>query len=49
LRGDHFLARERTIPNYHRPSDTYENLSPPTIGRTLEAGRVLLAELDARA
>lgn len=43
-----FLARERTIPNYHWPSDTYENLSPPTIGRTLEAGRVLLAELDAR-
>jgi peptidase M28-like protein len=42
-----FLARERTIPNYHWPTDTYENVAPETVGRTLEAGRELLAALDA--
>jgi hypothetical protein len=41
-----FLARERTIPNYHWPTDTYENLAPQTIARTLEAGREVLAALD---
>jgi hypothetical protein len=41
-----FLARERTIPNYHWPTDTYENVAPETVGRTLEAGRELLAALD---
>jgi hypothetical protein len=44
-----FLARERTIPNYHWPTDTYENIAPETVGRTLEAGRELLAALDAGA
>lgn len=44
-----FLARERTIPNYHWPTDTYENIAPETVGRTLEAGRELLAALDADA
>jgi hypothetical protein len=42
-----FLARERTIPNYHWLTDTYENIAPETVGRTLEAGRELLAALDA--
>jgi peptidase M28-like protein len=41
-----FLARERTIPNYHWPTDTYENLAPQTVARTVEAGRAVLGELD---
>jgi hypothetical protein len=44
-----FLARDRTIPNYHWPTDTYENVSPQTVGRTLEAGRELLVKLDEGA
>jgi hypothetical protein len=44
-----FLAREKTIPNYHWPTDTYENIAPETVGRTLEAGRELLSELDGAA
>jgi hypothetical protein len=44
-----FLARERTIPNYHWLTDTYENIAAQTVGRTLEAGRELLAALDADA
>jgi hypothetical protein len=44
-----FLAREKTIPNYHWPTDTYENIAPETVARTLEAGRELLRELDAAA
>jgi Peptidase family M28 len=35
------------IPNYHRPSDTYEHVEPRTVGRALETGRELLAALDA--
>jgi acetylornithine deacetylase/succinyl-diaminopimelate desuccinylase-like protein len=41
------LAQGKTIPNYHRPTDTYENVDPATVGRTLEAGRELLLALDA--
>jgi hypothetical protein len=41
-----FLARERTIPNYHWHTDTFENIAPETVGRTLEAGRELLSALD---
>ena len=37
---------EDFIPNYHWPSDTYENVDPDTVWRTLETGRALLAELD---
>ena len=37
---------ERGIPNYHWPSDTYENVDPDTVWRTLETGRELLAALD---
>jgi hypothetical protein len=44
-----FLARERAIPNYHWPTDTFENIAPETVGRTLEAGRELLGALDASA
>jgi hypothetical protein len=41
-----FLARDRTIPNYHWPTDKYENLSSQTVANTLEAGRAVLTELD---
>ena len=43
------LAQGDTIPNYHWPTDTYENVDPPTIGRALETGRELLLALDAEA
>jgi Zn-dependent M28 family amino/carboxypeptidase len=36
-------------PNYHWPTDTYENVSADAIGRTLETGRELLRELDLGA
>jgi acetylornithine deacetylase/succinyl-diaminopimelate desuccinylase-like protein len=41
------LAQGDTIPNYHWPTDTYENIDPPTVGRALETGRELLSALDA--
>jgi hypothetical protein len=41
------LAQGDTIPNYHWPTDTYENIDPDTVGRTLETGRELLRALDA--
>jgi hypothetical protein len=41
------LAQGDTIPNYHWPTDTYENVDPPTVGRALETGRELLRALDA--
>jgi acetylornithine deacetylase/succinyl-diaminopimelate desuccinylase-like protein len=41
-----FLAQTDTIPNYHWPTDTYENLAPATIARALEVGREMLGELD---
>jgi hypothetical protein len=41
-----FLAREETIPNYHWPTDTFENIAPRTVHRTLEVGRELLKQLD---
>ena len=44
-----FLARDRPIPNYHWPTDTYENLAPETVARTLEAGRALLTRLNDEA
>ena len=43
------LAQGETIPNYHWPTDTYENIDPPTVGRALETGRELLVALDAEA
>jgi hypothetical protein len=41
------LARADTIPNYHWPTDTYENVAPATVARAVEAGRELLGEVDA--
>ena len=43
------LAQGDSIPHYHQPSDTYENVHPPTVERTLGVGRELLARLDAEA
>jgi hypothetical protein len=43
------LAQGDTIPNYHWPTDTYENIDPPTVGRALETGRELLHALDDQA
>jgi hypothetical protein len=42
------LAQGDTIPNYHWPTDTYENVAPHTVERTLETGRELLRALDAQ-
>jgi Peptidase family M28 len=41
------LAQGDTIPNYHWPTDTYENIAPTTVSRALETGRELLLVLDA--
>ena len=43
------LAQGDTIPNYHQPTDTFENVDPPTVARALETGRELLRALDAGA
>jgi hypothetical protein len=41
-----FLAQGKTIPHYHWPSDTVENIAPRTVERSLTVGRELVAELD---
>jgi hypothetical protein len=41
------LAQGDMIPNYHWPTDTYDNIDPPTVARALETGRELLSALDA--
>lgn len=35
------------IPNLHWPSDTYENVDPDGVDRTLRAGRAMIAAIDA--
>jgi Zn-dependent M28 family amino/carboxypeptidase len=42
------LAQGDTIPNYHWPTDTYDNIAAHTVQRTLETGRELLRALDAQ-
>jgi Peptidase family M28 len=42
------LAQGETIPNYHWPTDTYENIAPQTVQSALETGRELLRALDAQ-
>lgn len=44
--GITFLAQGETIPNYHWPTDTFENVSSATVGRALECGRAMLAAMD---
>ncbi len=39
-------AQDRTIPNLHQPTDTYENIDPGVVGRALEAGREMIAAID---
>ena len=34
------------IPNYHRPTDTVENLDPRALARALEVGREMIAAVD---
>ena len=41
------LAQGETVPHYHWPTDTYENVAPAAINRALETGRELLRALDA--
>jgi hypothetical protein len=45
--GITLLAQGRTIPNYHQPTDTVENLAPETVECAVAVGRELLARLDA--
>lgn len=45
-RGITISAQDRTIPNYHAPSDTVENADPDTLARAREVGRELLAAID---
>jgi len=42
------LAQGETIPNYHWPTDRYENIAAATVQRALETGRELLRALDAQ-
>jgi acetylornithine deacetylase/succinyl-diaminopimelate desuccinylase-like protein len=45
-----FLAQSRHgIPNYHLPTDTYENVSGDAVARAVEIGREMLRELDRDA
>ncbi len=39
-------AQDETIPNYHSPSDTAENLDPDVLDRAIEVGREMLAAID---
>jgi Peptidase family M28 len=41
-----FSAQDATIPNYHAPTDTVENLDPPTLDHAIEVGREMLAAID---
>jgi acetylornithine deacetylase/succinyl-diaminopimelate desuccinylase-like protein len=41
-----FSTQDATIPNYHSPTDTVENLDPPALGRAIEVGREMLAAID---
>jgi hypothetical protein len=39
-------TQDETIPNYHSPTDTVENLDPLALGRAIEVGREMLAAID---
>jgi Peptidase family M28 len=41
-----FSTQDATIPNYHSPTDTVENLDPSALGRAIEVGREMLAAID---
>jgi hypothetical protein len=42
-----FSAQDRTIPNLHLATDTYENIDPDVVRRALEAGREMIAAIDS--
>lgn len=41
-----FSTQDATIPNYHSPTDTVDNLDPTALGRAIEVGREVLAGID---
>jgi len=41
-----FSTQDATIPNYHSPTDTVDNLDPSALGRAIEVGREMLAAID---
>jgi hypothetical protein len=41
-----FSTQDATIPNYHSPTDTTENLDPSALARAIETGREMLAAID---
>lgn len=41
-----FSTQDSTIPNYHSPTDTVENLDPSALGRAIEVGCEMLAAID---
>jgi hypothetical protein len=41
-----FSTQDATIPNYHSPTDTVDNLDPLALGRAIEVGREMLAAID---
>ena len=41
-----FSTQDATIPNYHSPADTTENLDPSALARAIETGREMLAAID---
>ena len=43
-----FLARDRTIPNYHWPTDTYENIAPLTVRGPWKQGAPCLPRSTAK-
>ncbi|MGH2983317.1 MAG: M28 family metallopeptidase [Solirubrobacterales bacterium] len=45
-RGITLSAQDETIPNYHSPSDTAENLDPDVLDHAIEVGREMLAAID---
>ena len=40
-------VQDGSIPNLHWPTDTYENVDRGGVGRTLAAGRAMIAAIDA--
>ncbi len=41
-----FSTQDATIPNYHSPSDTVENLDPDALDRAIAVGREMLTAID---
>jgi hypothetical protein len=39
-------AQDETIPNYHQPTDDFDNVDPDVLARALEVGRELIAAIE---